>query len=149
MLLVTAETCHCPKYLSTSVRSSPLTKGRPGEITDVIAKVIKKACGVCKEHGGTELNISNSNDKEPSLRFPISLTTPRGSKSSKFVAVLEVPGVLVIKRRGDKSIQRYYEKVMTDSLLDTFLVIILSLLMVYAAGVIIWFLVSSLFKAPN
>lgn len=57
------------------------------------------------------------------------------------MAVLEVPGVVVLKRRGDKSIQQYYEQVMTGSLLDTWPVIIMTVLLMYAVGVIIWFLV--------
>ena len=56
--------------------------------------------------------------------------------------VLDVPGVAVLKRRGDKAAQRYYEKVMTGSLMDAWPVVTLTVLMVYTMGVMVWFLVS-------
>ena len=136
-----AETCHCPKYLSTSVSPSSLDKNGPGGLTQVIADAIKKTCGFCKEHGETELIFSTNDNEESSVRFPVSLTNLRARSLSKFVAVLEVPGVAVLKRRGDNSIQQYYEQVMTGSLFDTWPVIIMTVLLMYAVGVIIWFLV--------
>lgn len=93
------------------------------------------------EHGKTELVFTNVDDGESNLRFPVGVTRPRGSDFSKFVAVLKVPGALVLKRR-DESTQRFYEEVMTGSLLDTWPVISLTLLMILLAGVIVWFLVS-------
>ena len=131
--------------MSTSINPSSLDNGGAGGITSVIGKVITKTCGFCQEHGETRLTFSNKDDGESSLSFPVTVTSPRGSEFSKFVAVLEVPGVLVIKRRDDKSAQRYYEQVITGSVVDTWPVITIILLIIYAAGVIVWFLVSSFF----
>ncbi|KAJ7323752.1 hypothetical protein OS493_030876 [Desmophyllum pertusum] len=139
-----AETCRCQKYFSTSISLSSLDKGGPGGITDVIANSIKKSCGFCQEHGETELIFSKVDDGESNLKFAVAVTNPRGSDFSKFVAVLEVPGVVVIKRR-DKSAQHYYDdQVITGSLLDAWPIIAVSLLTIYSAGVIIWFLAAAI-----
>jgi len=92
------------------------------------------------------LVFTSVDDGESNVRFPVEVTSPRGSDFSKFVAVLEVPGVLIIKRR-DESTLRVSEKVMTSSVLDTWPVIAVSLLMIYFAGITLWFLVSFTNKA--
>lgn len=92
------------------------------------------------------LVFTNVDDGESNVRFPVEVTSPRSSDFSKFVAVLEVPGVLIIKRR-DESTLRVSEKVMTSSVLDTWPVIAVSLLMIYFSGVTLWFLVSFTNKA--
>ncbi|XP_068676118.1 receptor-type tyrosine-protein phosphatase S-like isoform X1 [Montipora foliosa] len=136
-----AETCRCPKYLPTATKPSSLEKGGKGGITDVIAQTVKKTCGFCVEHGRTELVPSNTNDTwELPVQFPVTLTSLPGSSFSVFVPVLDVPGVAVLRRQGDKAAQRYYEKVMTGSLMDAWPVVTLTVLMVYTMGVMVWFL---------
>ena len=137
----TVETCRCPKRLSTFKRPSSLDKGGRGGISEVIGNVIIESCGDCIEHGKSELEFTSVDDGESNVRFPVEVKSPRGSEFSKFVAVLEVPGVLIIKRR-DGSEHRISEEVMTSSVFDTWPVIAVSLLMIYFAGVIVWFLVS-------
>ena len=88
------------------------------------------------------LNFSKSDEGESSLTFPVSVTTPRGSQFSKFVAILEVPAVVVIRRRNHKSSQGYYGEIITGSFLDKWSFFTVCLLAMYAAGVILWFLVS-------
>ena len=97
------------------------------------------------EHGKSVLVFTNIDDGESNVRFPVEVKSPRGNEVSKFVAVLEVPGVLIIKRR-DGSAQRMSDEVMTSSVFDTWPVIAVSLLMIYFAGVIVWFLVSFINK---
>lgn len=138
------ETCRCPKYLPSSIKPSSLEKNGPGGITELISNVIKKTCGFCKMHGATELVFSNNNTSESSLLFPVTVTIPRDGQFSKFIAVLKVPGIVVLKRRGDKSVQRYYEQVMSGSLLDTWPIIAISVMLMYATGVLLWFLVSNI-----
>ena len=58
--------------------------------------------------------------------------------------VLNVPGLVVLKRRGNKAAQKIYEKVMTGSILDAWPVLAMCVLMIYAVGVIVWFLVSGM-----
>ena len=136
-------TCVCPQYFSVTARPSPLDNGGSRGLTEFIAGNIKKSCGFCKEYGETVLNFSKNNEGESSLTFPVSVTTPRGSKFSKFVAILEVPGVVVIRRRNQaKSSQGYYEEIITGSFLDKWSFFTVCLLAMYAAGVILWFLVS-------
>ena len=141
----TAETCRCPKLLSTFKGPSSLDKGGPGGIGEIIGNAIIESCGYCIEHGKSVLVFTSVDDGESNVRFPVEVTSPRGSDFSKFVAVLEVPGVLIIKRR-DGSTQRINEEVMTSSVLDTWPVIALSMLMIYFAGVVVWFLVSFINK---
>jgi len=117
---------------------TPFNGGSRG-LTELIAGNIKKSCGFCKEYGETVLNFSKSDEGESSLTFPVSVTTPRGSEFSKFVAILEVPGVVVIRRRNHKSSQGYYEEVITGSFLDEWSFFTVCLLAMYAAGVILWF----------
>ena len=135
-------TCICPQYFSVTARPSPLDNGGSRGLTELIAGNIKKSCGFCKEYGETVLNFSKSDEGESSLTFPVSVTTPRGSEFSKFVAILEVPGVVVIRRRNHKSSQGYYEEVITGSFLDKWSFFTVCLLAMYASGVILWFLVS-------
>ena len=135
-------TCVCPQYFSVTARPSPLNNGGSRGLTELIAGNIKKSCGLCKEYGETVLNFSKNNEGQSSLTFPVSVTTPRGSKFSKFFAILEVPGVVVIRRRNHKSSQGYYEEVITVSFLDKWSFFTVCLLAMYAAGVILWFLVS-------
>ena len=135
-------TCVCPQYFSVTVRPSPLDNGGSRGLTELIAGNIKKSCGFCMKYGETVLNFSKSDEGESSLTFPVSVTTPRGSEFSKFVAILEVPGVVVIRRRNHKSSQGYYEEIITGSFLDKWSFFTVCLLAMYAAGVILWFLVS-------
>lgn len=97
------------------------------------------------EHGKSVLVFTSIDDGESNVRFPVEVTSPRGSDFSKFVAVLEVPGVVIIKRR-DGSSKRISEEVMTNSVFDTWPVVVVSLLMIYFAGVTVWFLVSFINK---
>ena len=87
------------------------------------------------------LVFSNKTDEESNLQFPVTRTGARGSEFSKFISVLEVPGVLVVKRQDNGS-SRFYEEIMTGSVFDIWPVFVVSLLTVYSAGVLAWFLVS-------
>lgn len=141
----TVETCRCPKNISTFKRPSSLDKGGPGGISEIIGNTIIESCGYCMEHGKSVLVFTSIDDGESNVRFPVEVTSPRGSDFSKFVAVLEVPGVFIIKRR-DGSSKRISEEVMTNSVFDTWPVVVVSLLMIYFAGVTVWFLVSFINK---
>ena len=119
-------------------------EGKSG-IASVIADVVKKTCGTCKEHGQTELIPSNTSDigDLSGVQFPVTLTSLPGESSFTFVPVLNVPGLVVLKRRGNKAAQKFYEKVITGSVMDAWPVLAVSVLMFYNMGVIVWFLVSA------
>ena len=140
---LSAETCRCPKYLSASKSQSSLDQGGNDSksIADIIANTVTKSCGYCQEHNETVLVFSNKTDEESNLQFPVTRTGARGSEFSKFISVLEVPGVLVVKRQDNGS-SRFYEEIMTGSVFDIWPVFVVSLLTVYSAGVLAWFLVS-------
>ena len=119
-------------------------EGKSG-IASVIADVVKKTCGTCKEHGQTELIPSNTSDigDLSGVQFPVTLTSLPGESSFTFVPVLNVPGLVVLKRRGNKAAQKFYEKAITGSVMDAWPVLAVSVLMFYNMGVIVWFLVSA------
>ncbi|XP_074610736.1 uncharacterized protein LOC141865386 isoform X1 [Acropora palmata] len=139
---IIAETCRCPRYLPTATRPSPLEREGKSGIASVIADVVKKTCGTCKEHGQTELIPSNTSDigDLSGVQFPVTLTSLPGESSFTFVPVLNVPGLVVLKRRGNKAAQKFYEKVITGSVMDAWPVLAVSVLMFYNMGVIVWFL---------
>ncbi|RMX54063.1 hypothetical protein pdam_00013142 [Pocillopora damicornis] len=138
---LSAETCRCPKYLSASKSQSSLDQGGNDSksIADIIANTVTKSCGYCQEHNETVLLFSNKTDEESNLQFPVTRTNSRGSEFSKFISVLEVPGVLAVKRQDNDS-SRFYEEIMTGSVFDIWPVFVVSLLTVYSAGVLAWFL---------
>ena len=140
---LSAETCRCPKYLSASKSQSSLDQGGNDSksIADIIANTVTKSCGYCQEHNETVLLFSNETDEESNLQFPVTRTNSRGSEFSKFISVLEVPGVLAVKRQDNDS-SRFYEEIMTGSVFDIWPIFVVSLLTVYSAGVLAWFLVS-------
>ena len=57
--------------------------------------------------------------------------------------VLNVPGLVVLKRRGDKAAQKFYEKVITSSVMGAWPALAASVVMFYNMGAIVWFLVSA------
>ncbi|XP_067028632.1 uncharacterized protein [Acropora muricata] len=139
---IIAETCRCPKYLPSATRPSPLEREGKSGIASVIADVVKKTCGTCREHGQTELIPSNTSDigDLSGVQFPVALTSLPGESSFTFVPVLNVPGLVVLKRRGDKAAQKFYERVITDSVMGAWPVLAASVLMFYNMGAIVWFL---------
>lgn len=145
VLELSTETCRCPKYLPTATRPSPLEREGKSGITSVIADIVKKTCGTCREHGQTELIPSNTSDigDLSGVQFPVTLTSLPGESSITFVPVLNVPGLAVLKRRGDKAAQRFYERVITDSVRDAWPVLAVCVLMIYTMAVIVWLLVSA------
>lgn len=76
------------------------------------------------------------------VQFPVTLTSLPGESSFTFVPVLNVPGLVVLKRSGDKAAQKFYENVITSSVMGAWPVLAASVLMFYNMGAIVWFLVS-------
>ena len=135
------ETCRCEKTVSTTLTPSPLDKD--GVLSNIISDVIKKSCGTCQEHGDTELVFQQSSEKgdtEPDLNFPVTASSVRGSQYSKYLPVLEVPGMLVIERHEEVQ-SEVYQRIVTSSIFDNWPIFVLATVTMMLAGIIIWILV--------
>lgn len=137
-----AETCRCEKTVTTALTPSPLDKD--GVLSGIISDVIKESCGNCQEHGETELVFEQSSEQgntEPDLNFPVTAASVRGSQYSKYLPVLEVPGMVVIERNEAGVQSEVYQKVVTSSILDNWPILVLAILTMVLAGIVIWILV--------
>lgn len=120
-----------------ALRLSSLDKD--GTLSRIISEVIKETCRYCREHGETELVIEHG-DKEPDLSFPVTTTTVRGSQFSRYLPVIQVPGMLVIQR-NEPEVPGVYQKVVTSSIFDNWPVFVFAILTMILAGKIVWILV--------
>lgn len=112
-------------------------------LSGIISDVIKESCGKCQEHGETELVFEQSSeqgDTEPDLNFPVTASSVRGSQYSKYLPVLEVPGMLVIERHEEFQ-SEVYQRVVTSSIFDNWPIFVLAILTMMLAGILIWILV--------
>lgn len=112
-------------------------------LSGIISDVIKESCGKCQEHGETKLVFEQSSeqgDTEPDLSFPITAASVRGSQFSKYLPVLEVPGMLVIERHEEVQ-SAVYQRVVTSSIFDNWPIFVLATLTMMLAGIVIWILV--------
>ena len=141
MFFLIVETCRCEKTVTTELTPSPLDKD--GVLSGIISDVIKESCGKCQEHGETELVFEQSSeqgDTDPDLNFPVTAASVRGSQYSKYLPVLQVPGMLVIERHEEAQ-SEVYQKVVTSSILDNWPILALATMTMVLAGIIIWILV--------
>jgi len=116
---------------------------KDGVLSGIISDVIKESCGKCQEHGETELIFEQSleqGDPEPDLNFPVTASSVRGSQYSKYLPVLQVPGMLVIKRHEEVE-SEVYQRVVTSSIFDNWPIFVLATVTMMLAGIIIWILV--------
>lgn len=141
--LAIVETCRCEREVKTALQASSLDK--EGKLGKVISDVIKKTCGHCQEHGETELIIeyfsSENSDSEPDLSFPVTVSSVRGSQFSKYLPVIQVPGMVVIKRNS-LELPGVYQRVVTASIFDSWPIFLFAILSMILAGIVIWILVS-------
>lgn len=125
-------------YVITTLKPSPLDKD--GKLTRIISNIINESCGHCAAHGYTVLKVvQSSGDREPDLNFPVTASTVRGSPFSKYLPVIKVPGMLVIKRIEE--VPGVYQKVVTSSIFDNWPIFAIAFLTMMLAGISIWILV--------
>lgn len=74
-----------------------LDKGGLGGISEIIGNIIIELCGYCMEYGKFVLVFISIDDGEFNVWFLVEVMSLRGSDFSKFVVVLDVFGVLIIK----------------------------------------------------
>lgn len=133
-----AETCRCEKGFSTALKPTALDEN--GVLREIITDVIEQSCGQCQDYGKTQLRIVGENNPESEVSFPVTASSVRVSEFRKYIAVIQVPGMLVIKRRNDNP--GMYQKVLKSSVFDNWPIFVFALLTMILAGMIIWILVS-------
>lgn len=115
---------------------------KDGKLTRIIRNIINESCGHCADHGYTKLIVVQPTehiDLEPELDFPVTASTVRGSPFSKYIAVITVPGMLVIKRIEE--VPGVYQQVVTSSIFDNWPILAIALLTMMLSGICIWILV--------
>ena len=106
-------------------------------------------CGHCKGNTNgdtTELipNESNQTNQttEPLISFPVTMARPFGDTAyAKFVPVIKVPGVVVLRRKGS-NVAKFLTERTVYSIVDAWPMFLITLLASLLAGIIVWFLVS-------
>lgn len=107
-------------------------------LTKVISRLLIDTCGECEEYNKTKLVYSNKSQSEEFL-FPVTKISYGHSAYSKFIPVIQVPGVVVVTRKGDLSM--ILTEVASGSVLQSWPISVVTILMAMLAGIIIWFLV--------
>lgn len=106
--------------------------------------MIIEACGYCDyyEDGKTKINRTGDAD----ITFPIIKylsKIPPSTSESRFVTVIQVPGLAVLQRKTDKDLG-FYEKVMGSSVVHSWPIFAIFGTMTLAAGMVIWVLVRNI-----
>ena len=103
-------------------------------------------CGHCKgsTNGDTTELIPNESNQttEPLISFPVTMARPFGDTAyAKFVPVIKVPGVVVLRRKGS-NVAKFLTERTAHSIVDAWPMFLITLLASLLAGIIVWFLVS-------
>ncbi|KAJ7323753.1 hypothetical protein OS493_030877 [Desmophyllum pertusum] len=143
------ETCACAEYIT--VPSSPNIQDSnldsiASQLTKVISKLLIDICGECEEYNKTKIIYSNKSRADEFV-FPITKTSYGRSAYSKFIPVIRVPGVVVVTRKGDLSM--VLTKVASGSILQSWPISVVTILLAMLAGIIIWFLVAVVADSPE
>ena len=108
----------------------------------MISNLLIDTCGDCEEYNKTKLVYSNESQSDEFV-FPVSKTSYGFSAYSKFIPVIHVPGVVVLKRKGGLSM--ILTEAASDSVLQSWPIPVVTILMAMLAGIIMWFLVCIMF----
>ena len=108
----------------------------------LIESLIIDACGICEhyENGGkTKINrtLADTDITFPVIRY---LDGAESTTESRFVTVIEVPGLAIIQRKPKKDLG-FYEKVMGTSVANSWPIFAIFGAMTLAAGMLVWILV--------
>lgn len=143
-LHIISEECDCPETLQVVAHDSFLDEHHGiGSLAALIESLIIDACGICDhyENGGkTKINRTLAEDTD--ITFPVIryLDGAESSTESRFVTVIEVPGLAVIQRKPKKRLG-FYEKVMGSSVVNSWPIFAIFGAMTLAAGMLMWILV--------
>ena len=108
----------------------------------MITKLLIDTCGECQEYNKTKLVYSNKSNSDEFV-FPVTRTSYGHSAYSKFIPVIQVPGVVVMTRKGDLSM--VLTNVAGGSVLkQSWPISVITILLAMLAGIIIWLLVCTM-----
>lgn len=139
------ETCPCEENITVpaSVLSTPDPTANSNVVANELQKVISdlviESCGYCEQHGKTKLVHDNDSNSQEII-FPVTKTSYGHSAYSKFIPVIQVPGVVVITRQQE--LGKILTEVASGSILQAWPIIIITFTMAVLAGITMWFLVS-------
>ena len=105
--------------------------------------MVLEACGECHTHENkTTRLISADREDDADLTFPIVkfVESAQEASGTKFVAVLHVPGLVVLERKTEKELGAY-EKVMANCVVNSWPIYAIFGVMTLAAALLIWILV--------
>lgn len=163
--MFSTESCRCPEVLYTNywsnypyLRVNEKDKTLEGVLSSIVTDMVHTACGYCPTHGDTFIDMSTNGKGEssakksvldvlkdindvPQISFPIygNKYIERYMAEYAYINLVESPGVAFIaaKRSPGKAADN-----MIISLTDCVPVLLMSAIMAYISGFIIWVLVS-------
>ena len=109
------------------------------ELQKVISDLVIQSCGYCEQHGETKL-VHNNDSNSQEIIFPVTKTSYGRSAYSKFIPVIQVPGVIVITRQQE--LGKILTEAASSSILQVWPIIVITFTMAVLAGITMWFLVS-------
>jgi len=129
------------EHLSVTYAQSPFTDSSGfNSLVSVINDLLNTTCGACDEHTNTT-SVPADIVVEEKISFPVTKTQAFGdTEYSKFIPVINVPGILVIGKKGTD--RGFLTKVVANSIFYSWPVFVLALVTALLAGIIIWILVS-------
>ena len=139
-----SEKCDCPETLQVVAHPSLLDEHHgAGSLAALIESLIIDACGICPHYeNGGRTKINKTLAENTDITFPVIryLDGAELGTESRFVTVIEVPGLAVIQRKPEKRLG-FYEEVMGSSVVNSWPIFAIFGTMTLAAGILIWILV--------
>lgn len=135
------ETCNCPETLQVVAHPSSFdANGRP-TLKKMMEELVVEACGECHTHENKKTRLISGLEDDCDLKFPIvqSGDSAQEATGTKFVAVLDVPGLVVLRRKVETELG-FYEKVMASSVVNSWPICAIFGVMTLAAALQIWLL---------
>ena len=138
-----SETCSCPENLTIVAGPSSLDDEHRS-LSAVIESLVTDVCGECYAFGRTNLIYTTASQGDVDINFPVVLSHDYSSIGSKFVTVIQVPGLALVRRKTEPE-EGAYDKVITSSVFSSWPIFAISGLLTLLAGLVIWVLVRIFF----
>jgi len=136
--IVDGETCSCPENLTIVAGPSSLDDEHRS-LSAVIESLVTDVCGECYAFGRTNLIYTTASQGDVDINFPVVLSHDYSSIGSKFVTVIQVPGLALVRRKTEPE-EGAYDKVITSSVFSSWPIFAISGLLTLLAGLVIWVL---------